>query len=266
MIVPTATWQVQCPLRMLYARFVVGENLSRGVLPTQPGNNRTVPVNDDAEVGSLGRERKSRAGSIALLGLGVAAIFAAFELDAPVESYACSATELTRSVASQLSHWMDWPEVVGIPLAVGLCLIWAKCRDLAHCALAVALAAAIGGLSGTVVRTATGRARPSSTVTQGWYGLRHDGKWIVGQHAYASFPSGHTSTVAGAVGGLFAVRRRWAFAALGMIVLVAWARVFALAHHFSDVTAATVLGLGVGYWIATRFLAKCAAPSPQGAK
>ena len=208
-------------------------------------------------------ERKSHVGSMALLGLGVAAIFAAFRLDAPIESYACSATELTRSVASQLSHWMDWPEVVGLPLAVGLCLIWAKRRDLAHYALAVALAAAIGGLSGTVIRTATGRARPSSTVTQGWYGMRHDGKWIIGQHAYASFPSGHTSTVAGAVGGLLAVRRRWGYAALWMIVLVAWARVFALAHHFSDVTAATVLGLAVGYWIAARYLTNRSAPSPR---
>jgi membrane-associated phospholipid phosphatase len=84
--------------------------------------------------------------------------------------------------------------------------------------------------------------------------MHHGGKWIVGQHAYASFPSGHTSTVAGAVGGLFAIRRRWGFFMLWAIVLVAWARIFALAHHLSDVTAAAVLGLAIGYWVAPRIM------------
>ncbi|MSU32999.1 MAG: phosphatase PAP2 family protein [Pedosphaera sp.] len=53
------------------------------------------------------------------------------------------------------------------------------------------------GTVGTVLRSVIGRTRPNTSVLQGWYGPRSQGKWLVGRYAYSSFPSGHTSLAAG---------------------------------------------------------------------
>ena len=58
-----------------------------------------------------------------------------------------------------------------------------------------------------------------------------------------SFPSGHVSTLAGLAAALWLINRptgacAWLFAAM-----VAWSRVAQANHHFSDIVAATVLGI-----------------------
>jgi membrane-associated phospholipid phosphatase len=189
-----------------------------------------------------------------------ACLAVSFAGDAEAEKAGRAASEEIHRVASKISHWMDWPEVLGLPLGIGL-ILWVRKKPLAaRSALSIALAAGVAGLAGTVVRTATGRARPSTTVVQGWYGMQHEGKWIVGQHAFASFPSGHTSTVAGAAGALWATRRRWAWLGFVAVIVVAWGRIFAVAHHLSDVTAAAALGLPLGYWTAAKIVRRWQKP------
>jgi len=82
--------------------------------------------------------------------------------------------------------------------------------------------------------------------------------WQKGARDFQSFPSAHTAVVAGffAPLALGALRSRTARGRLGGVAvavlstgLMAWARVWVGAHHLSDVTAATLLGLAVAVWL-----------------
>jgi membrane-associated phospholipid phosphatase len=108
------------------------------------------------------------------------------------------------------------------------------------------------GLGSTIIRTTVGRTRPTATAPQGFYGLRYHSQWIMGQYDFASFPSGHTATWAGLAGAAWFYRRRWGVAFLAAGLAVAWSRMALGCHHFSDVTASVVWGLGVGSWVSHR--------------
>lgn len=131
-----------------------------------------------------------------------------------------------------------------IPVGVALAawMAWSGRRAAARWALSMALAGSLAGMSGTVLRSAIGRARPLAPVQQGWHGPRVDGHWVVGRHAYAAFPSGHTSLAAGFGSFLFLHRRRSGLLGLGYAVAVAWSRVELGAHRPSDVVAGLLVG------------------------
>lgn len=203
-----------------------------------------------AEVRSVPKAKSAKIGWIAFAIVGAILLAGAFALDGSVEVWARGASERSHRAGTLISRYMDWPFVIGLCLLSAYLLGFFMRRSApARVAFAVALAAGVAGLSATVIRTLTGRARPSTTVPQGWYGFRHDGHWIIGQHAYASFPSGHTATVAGAAGALWRFRRRWAWIGFIATLTVGLGRILAGAHHLSDVTAAAILGFTVGYWI-----------------
>ena len=86
-----------------------------------------------------------------------------------------------------------------IPAIVGLG-VWFKRgsqQRAARAVLVMLLAGIVSGIAGTALRSLIGRTRPEVSVEQGWFGLRKDGRWIIGRHAYGSFPSGHSSIAAG---------------------------------------------------------------------
>lgn len=134
-----------------------------------------------------------------------------------------------------------------IPFGAALATWWAWSgrRAAARWALAMTLAGSLAGTSGTVLRATIGRARPLAPVQQGWHGPRVDGHWVIGRHAYASFPSGHTSLAAGFGGFLFLHRRRTGLLGLGYAAAVAWSRVELGAHRPSDVVAGLLVGSAV---------------------
>ena len=119
---------------------------------------------------------------------------------------------------------------------------------------AVALGCLIGGVMTLTIRCTTGRTRPSASVEQGWYGLRHEGKWLVGSYDYNAFPSGHTGGAAGfAAVLLFRRRPGWGYALLALPLAVGFSRIYLDRHRLSDVMAAILVGT-VGAWLAVRCL------------
>jgi membrane-associated phospholipid phosphatase len=159
-----------------------------------------------------------------------------------------------RKLGSFLSHWMDWPWVLGTLLLGALFCHWRGHHDSRRFWIALLLAAGIAGGSATVLRSVIGRTRPSANVTQGWYGPRAEGRWLVGVRDYNAFPSGHTATLAGVAALLVIRRHRAAPVGISLTALVAWARLSVGAHRLSDVVASTLLAALVVFWLDRKFL------------
>jgi undecaprenyl-diphosphatase len=125
-----------------------------------------------------------------------------------------------------------------------------------HAAARWVLIAAIVGLStgatATVLRSLVGRTRPNASVEQGVYGPYHK-KLIIGKYEYSSFPSGHTATVFGLAAAVWFFSRKVGILAFAYATLVGWSRIAQGSHHFSDVVAATLLGILGAYFILARW-------------
>lgn len=158
-----------------------------------------------------------------------------------------------REIAGFLSQWMDWPWVFAILGTGALVSQFRGDGSSRRFWLALLLAAGIAGGSATLIRSLTGRTRPSATVTQGWYGPRANGRWLVGVRDYNAFPSGHTATLAGIAALLIVRRHRAAPVGISLTALVAWARISVGAHRISDVVASGVLAAVVISWLEARF-------------
>jgi undecaprenyl-diphosphatase len=164
------------------------------------------------------------------------------------------------------SGWFLWPSAIALIL---ICLVTTArlghVAELVLTAIAVRLTflfVAIGapGLFTAIVKNMIGRARPFVGGSADAF-LYHPFMW---KPAYASLPSGHsTSAVAAAVAiGTLWPRSRpyvWTYAIVIMV-----SRVVVTAHHPSDVLAGALVGaVGAGLvcqWFATRRLALRVAP------
>ena len=142
-------------------------------------------------------------------------------------------------------------------------LAWRRRFHPARWILAMVLAGSIAGLTGTVLRSLIGRARPLAHVTQGWHGPRVDGHWVLGKHSYGAFPSGHTSLAAGFGAFLFLHRRRHGLLGLAYAAAVGWSRVELGAHRPSDVVAGLMVGSSVSLLVGPPLLARLAAWCPD---
>jgi hypothetical protein len=128
-----------------------------------------LPAEMDAIRGTLDRSTPKPWMAFGALALAGALLIGAFAADRVVEDWARGALPETRRAATLVSHYMDWPFVIGAFLVVGGVFGFLKRGAFSRLSLGIALAAAVAGLSATVVRTATGRTRPSATIAQGWY-------------------------------------------------------------------------------------------------
>jgi membrane-associated phospholipid phosphatase len=151
-------------------------------------------------------------------------------------------------VARELSRYGEWFYLL-LPALLLLVAgdLW-KNRRWMTLGLALTLSSGIAGLSATAIRFSTGRTRPSATVSQGWYGIRHDGQWLPGRSQYNSFPSGHMGFATGFGVALFLGTRRWKIPAVLIPAAIGWSRIYLGAHHFSDVVASAMLGVAVGIY------------------
>ena len=132
-------------------------------------------------------------------------------------------------------------------------VLWLLGRTKA--ARAVVLIAAVGLLTGgvaTLLRSVVGRTRPNAHVAQGVYGVRYESHWIIGKYEFGSFPSGHTATVVGLAAAAWMINRRLGLAAAAYAALVSWSRLAQGSHHFSDVVAASIVGVAGAYLVLTR--------------
>ncbi len=108
----------------------------------------------------------------------------------------------------------------------------------------VALTSELTGLAATILRVLCGRTRPlNHDVPPGFYGVWHDGHWIIGQFKFSSFPSGHAASAAGLAAAAWLVHRGWGAVAIVYALAVMWSRIALQCHHLSDVVASTALAI-----------------------
>ena len=107
----------------------------------------------------------------------------------------------------------------------------------------VALTCEVTGLAGLILRILTGRTRPLAHAAQGFYGVWHDGHWIIGKYEFSAFPSGHAATAVGLAAAAWLVHRGWGAVAAVYALAVAWSRIALQCHHLSDVVASAALAI-----------------------
>ena len=190
--------------------------------------------------------------------LASALIGVSFLIDKPVEQAVLAANggHWCRSLlATTASRYGDWPELMLLGGAGYLLARSTKNVRWQRLLLSAMIASTLAGMAVNASRLTTGRTRPRAQASQGWYGPRHDGRWLIGQADFNSFPSGHTATAVGFAGVLLFGAPAWGSVAIALAGLIAYSRLLLGAHHPSDVVAATVIALAVA-WAVWEFLGK----------
>ena len=108
----------------------------------------------------------------------------------------------------------------------------------------IALVSELTGLAALILRVLSGRTRPSNhDVPPGFYGVWHDGHWIIGQFKFSAFPSGHAASAVGLAAAAWLIHRGWGAVAAVYALAVMWSRLALQCHHLSDVVASAVLAI-----------------------
>ncbi len=98
---------------------------------------------------------------------------------------------------------------------------------------------ALSGLTADLIKFVAGRARPKLYFSEHLYGF----DFFHIEHAWTSFPSGHSATALSVALFLATLYPRWRFAALFFGILVAFSRIFLAQHYISDVIAGSFFGI-----------------------
>lgn len=101
-------------------------------------------------------------------------------------------------------------------------------------------AVAASGLTADILKFILGRARPKLFLQQGIYGFDLFG-WHL-EHAWQSFPSGHSATALSAALSLSLLFPRFRPAFLAGAMLIAASRVVLCQHYLGDIVAGSALG------------------------
>jgi membrane-associated phospholipid phosphatase len=193
-----------------------------------------------------------------LILLALALVAGGFLLDAPVEKSVLLSNGghwHRGACVNALSRYGDWPELMVLGGIAYLLARRARSVKWQRLLLSAMIASTLSGMAVNASRLTTGRTRPRAEAPQGWYGLHHDGRWLIGRADFNSFPSGHTATAVGFAGVLLFGAPAWGAVAAAAAMAVAVSRILLGAHHPSDVIAATVLSLIVA-WAVWEFLGK----------
>jgi membrane-associated phospholipid phosphatase len=179
-----------------------------------------------------------------LAGAGVVAL--AFLLDNRVDA----ALDVTHKTSlHQLAWWCSKMGEGWVPAAAGiffaLIFLLVNRPEVAAKIFFVVLTCEITGLAAMILRVLFGRTRPLAHAAQGFYGVWHDGHWILGKFEFSSFPSGHAATAAGLAAAAWLVHRGWGAVAAVYALAVMWSRMALQCHHLSDVLASTVLSIAL---------------------
>ena len=188
---------------------------------------------------------KSRWTALLWLLAGAAAVALAWLFDGRVDA----ALDVGRNVdLRRLAWWCSkigegWVvAVVGTVVSAGLLV--ANRPQRAAKIFFIVLAAEFTGFVADILRVLFGRTRPNNLeVPQGFYGVWHDGHWIIGQAKFSAFPSGHAATAVGLAVAAWLVHRGWGAVAAVYALAVMWSRIALQAHHLTDVVASTALAV-----------------------
>lgn len=198
-----------------------------------------------------GWRRKVKLWGVAML--CVTAVAMAFQADGPVrEMVVASQGDGWKHSAEKKFHgavrkWGDWPPLMGASVVVWLLLRWRGNKRWSRIVLLAMVASTLAGILANASRLTTGRTRPreSPKIEQGFYGPWHEGRLLIGQPAYNSFPSGHTATAYGYAAVIVLAAPPWGVLALVPATAVAWSSIVMGAHHPSDVVVSVILAFGV---------------------
>jgi len=189
------------------------------------------------------------------------AVWGAFRLDIPVrEAVVASQGKKWKKTSGYQFHsavrkYGDWPPLMGACLLALLAARLMKSRRWMRVIAAAMIASTLAGIAANASRLTTGRTRPkeSPKIEQGFYGLRHEGEWLIGRPAYNSFPSGHTATAFGLAAVILFASPAWGIPALAAAGLVAWSSIAMGSHHPSDITVSVILA-GFIAWFVWRWM------------
>jgi len=175
--------------------------------------------------------------------------------DQPVlEAIRAGACQSWVETARFLSRYGDFPFLLAagvVALGISLRL---RVKAWSRIFTAMILAGILAGLASNVTKLATGRVRPRVEHTEhGWYGLKHEDRWVSVRHDFQSFPSSHAACAFGFFFPLFLSRRAIGTAGLLAAAAIAWSRVQLNAHHISDIAAGALLGVVAG-WLVWRWI------------
>jgi undecaprenyl-diphosphatase len=186
--------------------------------------------------------------SVSCLAIGIALL-----LDDPIAHAAnIDSSPFLQSFARLMSRLGEgWVVALLGVICPALLLLLAQ-TSAARVVFLVALIGLLTGATATVLRSVIGRTRPNAHIAQGVYGIRHDSHWIIGKTEFGSFPSGHAATVVGLAAAAWMMNRRLGVAAGAYATLVSWSRIALGYHHFSDIVAATILGVVGAHFLLTR--------------
>jgi membrane-associated phospholipid phosphatase len=114
-----------------------------------------------------------------------------------------------------------------------------KKADTAYSGLFLFSSVAVSGLTVDVIKYIAGRARPKLYFSEQLFGFDFF-RW---EHAWTSFPSGHSATALSVAMFLALLFPRWRFFWFFGGVIVAFSRIFLTQHYISDVIAGSFLGI-----------------------
>ncbi len=111
----------------------------------------------------------------------------------------------------------------------------------ANAAAFLLIAIALAGIANDLIKVMVGRSRPLLLLTQNIYGFKH----FTFEYLYASFPSGHSNTIAALCYGLYFFAGRFRYVLPPLTLAVMASRVIVGAHFPSDVIFGAYLGVMV---------------------
>lgn len=201
---------------------------------------------------------------ILLAGLLVACgllIWGAFRIDAPVrEAVVASQGKGWKKSGEARFHsavrkYGDWPPLMAACLVALAGARALKSRRWMRIVAAAMVASTLAGIVANASRLTTGRTRPkeSPKIEHGFYGPWHEGKLLIGQPAYNSFPSGHTATAFGLAAVVVLASPLVGIPVLAVAAAVAWSSIVMGAHHPSDVTVSVLLACAIA-WLVWRWM------------
>jgi membrane-associated phospholipid phosphatase len=211
----------------------------------QPRENDTAP---DFGAKTANRVRVGRITGAVAVAIVLATV--AFHFDNATEDWVrAHQNKSIKRIAGKVSNYGDWPYLMAVAAPVAGACLYLRKRDATRLVITMMLASSVAGIIANTSRLTTGRTRPNTTsVAPGWYGLRHDGKWLIGRNAYNSFPSGHTATAVGFFAPLAFVAPLVGVPMLLVGFTIAASRIYLGAHHLSDITVASLIAFAVSWW------------------
>lgn len=192
------------------------------------------------------------------------AIFASFRVDSTVREAVVESQgnkKKWRKTADYTFHssvrkYGDWPWLM-LAGGAGALFAWRSGRPRwTRILMAGMLGSTLAGIVANASRLTTGRTRPRSSpkIEQGFYGPWHNGKLLIGDSAYNSFPSGHTATAFGFAATVTIASPPSGLIALPLAAVIAWSSIMMGAHHPSDITVSILLSIPIAWisWILVR--------------